>query len=331
MQISYERALEAFGRLEDSCQLPTISPAYVLIDAERDKELAPFFWLYEEGEKLVYQGGHLASIPGTQYRDIQTPYQYGGPVSNTVDSAFLLRAWQEYTPWCSENAVAVEFVRFHPMLRNWDLYPGEAVFNRAAVWVDLALSDLMTSYKPRVRTALRTAVKNGLRVEWRSGPESTEWFTKFYHTAMREIGTEQFYFFPPSYFHRLLEWEKARLAVCIGGGEPIAAAVFLVGSKVTEYHLAAASQVGKRLGGTTLLLHEAAQTTQSEGCRALYLGGGTDGEPDNPLLTFKAHFSEERAEFRIGRHVHFNEGYISLREQFSEAYAAHRSRVLFYR
>ena len=121
MQISYERALEAFGRLENSLQLPTVSPTYVLIDAERNGDLEPFFWLYEEGEKLVYQGGHVASIPGTRYRDIQTPYQYGGCVSNKHDPAFLLRAWQAYTNWCAENAVALEFVRFHPLLRNWDV------------------------------------------------------------------------------------------------------------------------------------------------------------------------------------------------------------------
>jgi hypothetical protein len=331
MQISYERALEAFGHLEGSRQLPTLSPTYVVIDAERNEELEPFFWLYEEGNKLVYQGGHLASIPGTQFRDIQTAYQYGGPVSNTHDSAFLLRAWQAYTQWCRENSIAVEFVRFHPLLHNWDLFPGEAVFNRMAVWVDLTCTDLMASYQTRVRTAVRKAVKNGLRVEWRTGPDNADWFAEFYYSTMRKIGAEQFYFFSQSYFRQLLEWEQARLAVCMRGYEQVAAAIFLVGPEVTEYHLSASSHAGKHLGGTNLLLHEAAQTAQSEGCRALYLGGGTDSEPANPLLFFKTGFSTKHAEFRIGRHVHSDEGYISLREQFSEAYEAHPGRVLFYR
>jgi hypothetical protein len=303
----------------------------VQIDAERSGDMEPFFWLYEEGEKLVYQGGHVASIPGTRYRDIQTPYQYGGPVSNSQDPAFLLRAWQAYTSWCAENAVALEFVRFHPLLRNWDIYPGEAVFNRAAIWVNLARSDLMASYQTRVRTAVRKAIKSGLRVEWRSGPESAEWFREFYHTVMREIGAEQFYFFPQSYFRRLLEWKQARLAVCIRGDEPVAAAIFLFSSEVVEYLLSASSQAGKRLGGTNLLLHEAAQAAQSEGCRALYLGGGTDNQPDNPLLFFKAGFSAERAEFKIAKQVHSEEGYSSLRELFPQAYEDHPGRVLFYR
>jgi lipid II:glycine glycyltransferase (peptidoglycan interpeptide bridge formation enzyme) len=217
------------------------------------------------------------------------------------------------------------------MLQNWDIYPGEAVFNRIAVWVDLARSDLMASYQTRVRTAVRKAVKNGLRVEWRTGPDSAEWFAEFYYSTMREIGAEPFYFFSQSYFRLLLEWKQARLAVCIKGDEPVAAAIFLAGPQVTEYHLSASSLEGKRLGGTNLLLHEAAQTAQSEGCRALYLGGGTEFQPDNPLLFFKAGFSAERAEFKIGKHVHFKEGYSSLREQFPQIYGAHPGRVLFYR
>ena len=262
---------------------------------------------------------------------MQTPYQYGGPVCNVHDPAFFLRAWQAYTTWCSENAVALEFVRFHPLLRNWNIYPGEAASNRMAVWVDLAIADLMTSYQTRVRTAVRKAVKNGLRVEWREGPESAEWFMEFYYSAMREIAADQFYFFPQSYFYQLLEWKQARLAVCMSDIEPVAAAVFLFGPEVAEYHLSATSRAGKRLGATNLLIHEAAQVAKSRGCRALYLGGGTDAQPDNPLLFFKTGFSANRAEFKIAKHVHSKEGYTRLTEEFSKAYESRPNRILFYR
>jgi hypothetical protein len=331
MQISYEHALEGFSRFDRRCQLPTISPTYVAVDAERNQELEPLFWLYEEDENCLYQGGHLASIPGTQYRDLQTPYQYGGPVCNTRDSAFLFRAWKAYTTWCRDHAIAVEFVRFHPLLRNWDLYPDEGTFNRETVWMDLARADLMASYQTRVRTAVRKAVKNGLSVEWRTGSGNAEWFMEFYNSTMREIGAELFYFFPLSYFRRLLAWDQARLAVCMCQDEPVAAAIFLIGPDMAEYHLSAANQTGKHLGGTTLLLHEAAQTAKLAGCSAMYLGGGTDNRPDNPLLFFKAGFSTERAAFKIGKYVHSEEAYSSLKLQFAQAHEASPGRVLFYR
>jgi hypothetical protein len=70
---------------------------------------------------------------------------------------------------------------------------------------------------------------------------------------------------------------------------------------------------------------------KSRGCRTLYLGGGTDDLPDNPLLFFKSGFSMERAEFKIAKYVHSREGYLLLTKQFSNDYEARPNRVLFYR
>jgi len=331
LRTSYDEAAAVFARFDPALQVPTVSPAYLLIDCERDPELQPVFWLYQEADAVFYYGFHLAEIPGTRYRDIQAPYPYSGPVCNTQDAAFLRRAWQEYANWCRSHGVAVEFARFHPLLRNWDFYEGEVIVERATVWIDLAIPDLLASYETRARTAVRKALKNGVTVEWRTGGDSANLFFRLYSDAMCELSADAFYLFSEAYFHRLLEWERARLAVCISGGEPIAAAIFLFGPEVAEYHLSAASRVGKRLGATNLLLHTAAQVAQAEGCRKLYLGGGTDARPDNPLLFFKAGFSMARAEFRIGKRVHSKDAYCFLQKRFAEAHKAHPGRVLFYR
>jgi hypothetical protein len=78
-------------------------------------------------------------------------------------------------------------------------------------------------------------------------------------------------------------------------------------------------------------LHEAALLCQTNHCRRLFLGGGTDQEADNSLLRFKAGFSPNRAEFKIGKYVHLAEVYHLLQQQFPTAYAAHPNHVLFYR
>jgi lipid II:glycine glycyltransferase (peptidoglycan interpeptide bridge formation enzyme) len=225
----------------------------------------------------------------------------------------------------------VEFVRFHPLLRNWEIYDGEVIPDRATVWIDLAIPDLLASYETRARTAVRKALKNGLTIEWRTGGDGADLFSGLYRDAMHELAADDFYLFSETYFRRLLEWKQARLAVCIREGEPVAAAIFLFGPEIAEYHLSAANVEGKRLGATNLLLHTAAEAAQAEGCSKLYLGGGTDARPNNPLLFFKAGFSAARAEFRIGKHVHSKDAYRFLQERFAEAYSAHPDRVLFYR
>lgn len=331
MEISLEHAIEVFARLQPAQQVSTLSPDYVLIDAQRSPELAPLFWLYEEKEAFFYQGVHRAPIAGTPYFDLQTPYQYGGPLCNTHDTGFLQRAWNAYTHWCKENAIAAEFMRFHPLLQNEDFYGGEVLFNRLTVWVDLTVSDLLASYETRVRTAVRKAVKNNVKVTWHEGPEMAGWFTGFYHAAMRSIGAEPSYFFPESYVFKILDWRQSRLAICTYEDEPVAAAIFLFSPEVMEYHLSASNAVGKSLGSTNLLLHEAAMLGKADGCKKLYLGGGTDQASDNSLLRFKSGFSHHRAEFKIGKHVHSEAAYRVLKEQFSVQYQAHPTRMLFYR
>jgi hypothetical protein len=289
------------------------------------------FWLYEEGKYFLYQGAHLAEIPGTQYRDMQTPYQYGGPLSNTCDAVFLKRAWMAYVEWCRENNVVVEFMRFHPLLQNECFYGGEVIPNRLTVWIDLTVSDLLASYETRARTTIRKAIKNGLTTEWYFGSERAAWFTQFYQATMREIGADKNYLFPESYFRRLLAWNQSRLAVCLYENQPVAASIFLMGPEIMEYHLSAADTTGKRFGSTNFLLHEAALLGQENHCRRLFLGGGTDRVADNSLLRFKAGFSPNRAEFKIGKCVHSVEVYSLLQQQFLTAYAVHPTRVLFYR
>ena len=228
MEISYDRAVEVFASLSPSLQVATLSPAYVLIDAVVYRELMPVFWLYEEGEYFLYQGALLAAIPGTPYRDLQTPYQYGGPLSNSRDAGFLKRgAWLAYVEWCRENYVIVEFMRFHPLLHDEDFYGGEVIPNRLTVWIDLTISDLLASYETRARTTIRKAIKNGLTVEWHSGAEKAAWFTQFYQAAMREIGADELYLFPEEYFYRLLAWGQSMLAICLYENQPVAASIFL--------------------------------------------------------------------------------------------------------
>ena len=222
-------------------------------------------------------------------------------------------------------------MRFHPLLQNESFYGGEVIPNRLTVWIDLTISDLLASYETRARTTIRKAIKNGLTIEWHSGPQRAAWFTQFYQAAMREIGADELYLFPEEYFYQLLAWGQSRLAVCLYENQPVAAAIFLIGSEVMEYHLSAANVTAKRFGGTNLLLHEAALLGQANHCRRLFLGGGADQMADNSLLRFKAGFSPNRPEFKIGKYVHLAEVYHLLQQQFPTAFEAHPNRVLFYR
>lgn len=331
MVVAEQEARVLFEALDPGAQIPSLSPAFVGIDAVRDAELEPIHWVYREEACCYYVGLHRTRIPATEYFDLQTPYQYGGPIVHGSRDGFLGRAWTEYARWCVEAQVVVELMRFHPMLQNGATYQGNVSYNRPAVYVDLNAGDLFKGYETRVRTSIRKALAHGLGVEWRTGTEHTDLFMRLYYATMEDRGAAAFYFFPREYFERLLAWDQARMAICFAHGEPVAAAIILFGPQVSEYHLSCANAEGKRLGATDLILHEAAELSLRRSCKAFYLGGGYDSNPQNSLLFFKAGHSSQRASFCIGSWVHHPQRYRELQAKFSAAYEENPGRVLFYR
>ncbi|MDD5249247.1 MAG: GNAT family N-acetyltransferase [Rhodocyclaceae bacterium] len=331
LQLSAEEALGYYRRLDISQRAPSLHPEYLLADAQRSATLIPRFLVYQAGDHFHYHAFQMEAVPEVGLFDIQSPYGYGGPVATTTAPAFLNKAWNAHCRWCQENNILAEFIRFHPLLENWRYFCGEALDDRQTVWIDLAVPDLMTTYTPRVRTSIRKAMKNGLRVEWCDRHSFLTSFPRLYEETMHKLAADQFYFFSPAYFERITNPELARLAICRDDNSIYAAAIFLHGSEMVEYHLSASNEAGKTLGATNLLLHEAANWAQQSGKKKLHLGGGTSAAPENPLFFYKAGFSTHRSLFRIGKKIHRPGAYAALKADWANRKDLAGNRILFYR
>jgi hypothetical protein len=331
MQVSYPEALEVYDRFHDLQKAPSLHPYYVVADAKRDPALEPIFLIHEDDGTFAYHGFHLAKIAGSRYFDIQSPYGYGGLIASSDDRPFLSQVWSEQAAWCQDNKVMVAFIRFHPILKNWQYFQGEVFDDRQTVWLDLTSDNLLMSYSTRARTAIRKALKNGLRVEWWDSKEFLPVFLNIYNETMKKLNAENMYYFSLKYYQTMFSWDQTRLAVCRMNHDIIAAAVFLVGPGIIEYHLAAATSLGKKLSAHNLLIQEAALYGQKAGCKIMHLGGGTDPAPDNPLLFFKSSFSNLRAEFKIGQSIYLPDEYQAMKKAYEKEHHHTAGRVLFYR
>jgi hypothetical protein len=327
------QALDLLRRLPARLQAPSLQSDYLLADAERGSGLTPRFFVHEDGGDSYYHAFHTEPVPDADFIDVQSAYGYGGPVASTCDPDFLRAAAAAWSAWCQENRVLVEFIRFHPLLENWRFFAGDAIDDRATVWIDLAAPDVMAQHTTRVRTAIRKAMKSGLRVEWWDATKFLGVFPVLYADTMSAIGAGSEYFFPPAYFERLLAnaANDAWMAVCRDDRQILAGAIFLPGAEMVEYHLSAANGEGKSRGATNLILHEAALRGQQAGKRQLHLGGGSNAAPDNPLFFFKAGFSPQRARFHIGRQIHEPQAYAALKGEWDARHGTCSNRILFYR
>lgn len=322
-------AQKLFESLPQAMQWPTLSPAYVAADAARDDALRALFLASREGDGLLMHMVHESPIGHDGSCDWQSAYGYGGPLAHGLDGEALKRAWRQLDDTARRRGVVAEFVRFHPGVGNHLSYPGTVREDRRVVQVDLRVDDLMSSYDGRARTAIRKAERDGLQAEWQTAAQACARFPDFYRECMREIGATDFYLFRDEYFERLIELPGARVLAIRRDGLPLSMGLFLFGPKQVEYHLSGTLRAARQCGATNLLLHAAARAGQQSGCSVLFLGGGTSGRPDDPLLRFKASFADPALVFRIGHRVHDTAAYERLRSAHPAKAAG--GRVLFYR
>ncbi|MBE7940347.1 MULTISPECIES: GNAT family N-acetyltransferase [Ramlibacter] len=323
---------QAFQQALGCERLPgTLSPCYLAGDALRDAALSPRFVAVEEGERRWLHGLHLTDIPGSRWRDASSPYGYGGPVANSRDAGFLVAAWQAcHEHLRGEERVVVEYLRFHPLLANEAGYPGQVLPNREVVSVDLT-TDFAAAYPLRLQQVLRKSARAGLHYGEQPFAPQARAFGAYHRAAMQAMGADAFYVFDDAYFEAMGRCPGARLALVTADGAWLAAALLLDGPGVREYHLAATVPEGRRLGASSALLHGAAEAARDAGLRQLYLGGGTDAKPDNPLLFFKGGFSPLRLPYRTGSRVLDPAGYDEVKALFAAQHAAHPQRPIFHR
>lgn len=245
------------------------------------------------------------------YYDVVTPYGYGGFLIEGNDFESLST---EYIEYCTQNHIICEFVRFHPLLENWQqvfqlynvIYQGNTVCVETssieAIWKN------MTS---KNRNVIRKAIKSGLKVFWERTPKIIEPFMGIYNATMQKDCAGEYYFFDRAFYDSILNdlkynamWFYAELS-----GEIAAIAVFLFCNGKMHYHLSASKPKYQSYAPTNLLLYEAAVWAALNGYSRLHLGGGVGAGYDS-LYKFKKAFNRgEDLKFYIGKKIFDNEAY----------------------
>lgn len=251
--------------------------------------------------------------PGEVF-DLATPYGYGGPLVEGGDASGFA---SEYEGLCRRMGVVSEFVRFHPMLRNWEGLEGLYGVERLGdtVWVDCSSPEAVwADMTSKGRNMVRKAQKAGLRAYWGRDPGLVGPFMEMYAGTMDRDGADPYYYFGRPVYESLLEdlADNAMWFYVRAGGELAAMAVVLFCNGAMHYHLSASRRELQGLAPTNLLLYEAARWGASNGFRAFHLGGGL-GSAHDGLYRFKKSFHRgDDAEFRVGRRVFDAEAYDGL-------------------
>lgn len=232
--------------------------------------------------------------------DLETPYGYGGPISNTSDKQFLQRAFSAYREHCRSLNIVSEFIRFHPFnpIGEMELLFDMHFLERQVVIVDLEKSteERRKLYSKTTRNIIKRAEKN--LVLDSSSIQLTEFIDMYYKTMQKNTASD-FFFFPKEYFNNLIGLDGVSLLSVKRESTLASVGFFMCGKELAHYHLSANNPDLAKENGNYLLLDAAFEYAKSCGCRYMMLGGGRTSSPDDSLFKFKSKFSPIALPFYI--------------------------------
>lgn len=252
-------------------------------------------------------------IDGQKYYDLVTPYGYGGPVINycTGDKPKLLKKYEEeFEKYCKANNVVSEFVRFHPLVKNYVDF--EKIYNPIYMRKTLVtnLKDyedpIQSQFGKSCRKNIRQAINKGICYKVTEKPENIDVFKEIYYSTMDRNNATEYYYFDDEYFAAILEnlRENTILVEAIFEGKTIAAGLYFVYDKIIHIHLSGTLTEFLYLSPAYILRYAVTLWGKENGYDLIHHGGGRSNSEEDSLYLFKKNFAKlEDEDFYIGKKI----------------------------
>lgn len=292
-------------------------PEYVVVAAAQEGG-RPCAFLAEAAGQWLLIPLVIRAIPGPDGGsaggfDASSPYGYSGALLTSPGepeaAAFLSQAVPAFVDELHRHGVVAVFLRLHPLL-PLPVEPltahGCLVAHGETVFVDLTLpsEEIARQTRPRFRTAINKALREGQTAAIDAGWEHYGRFYELYIETMRRVEATDEYFFPWEYFDRLRQSLGDRLHLCLVhiDGEIAAGGLFSEVEGTVQYLFSGTGNEFLAQQPSKLMLDFMRHWAKDRGNRRMHLGAGVGGGRDS-LFEFKAGFSKLRAPFYTWRVV----------------------------
>lgn len=267
------------------------------------------------------------------FYDIETAYGYGGPIVNNNDEKFLQEFEESFLYYCKSNNIVAEFVRFHPLIHNENIFRNnlQVIQNRHTVYLDLTKGIekiWKEDIKSKNRNMIRKAEKNELNIEI---SYDYELFKLIYKKTMEKVDADDYYYFDDKYYENIKENDNCVLLSVKREDKVIASAMFMGYGDYFHYHLAGSLREELKYSPNNLLLWEAIKYAVKKGYKKMHFGGGLTDSLDDNLFKFKSSFSKEYTDFYIGKRIHNKQVYEHLINEWEKKNKKKASLLLQYK
>lgn len=285
-----------------------------------------YVFIYEDENGKITNQFLKREIPdkvnGEIYYDLVTPYGYGGPIieySNNKEK-LLENFEKEFSKYCIENNIVSEFIRFHPIIKNYNDF--EKIYNakymRKTLITKLDEEDPITNqFGKSCRKNIRQSISRGVNYKVTRAPEKIDGFKEVYFSTMDRNGAEDYYYFEDEYFNNILKYYRENVVLVEATYEEkiIAAGLYFVYKDIIHIHLSGTLSEYLYLSPAYILRYAITNWGIENGYKLIHHGGGRSNSENDSLYTFKRNFAKiYDADFYIGSKIWNQEIYDKLCE-----------------
>lgn len=281
-----------------------------------EDENLKLFWVH-----LIRNISNIEIFKEYNYYDLITPYGYGGPliINKCEDKEELknsLRIFiEEYKKYALEKHYVCEFIRFHPILKNWERLEGliNIRYLNDTVALDLTQSyeEIWRNITKKTRYYIRKALKEfeDHQIVEHPSEKEIEDFSLLYNKTMVKNKAAKKYFFSTKFIADHYEFDNL-LIYCRNQDKIIgSSAILLKGNFIMHYHLSATNYDFPN-PPSRAVLWKAIEWAKENGYKWFHFGGGR-GVNDS-LFEFKKGFSTTILPFHISKLIFNFEVYDEL-------------------
>lgn len=278
------------------------------------------------------------------YYDLITPYGYGGPIiMNFVNNESKHKLVQEYyksfRDYCEENYIVSEFIRFHPILGNYndfkDIY--NVQYMRKTLGTSLKDFDdpVQSEFSKSCRKVIRRALRDGITFKIEENPNNVDEFINIYNSTMDRNEAIEYYYFGVEYFNHIINnfKENVILVKVIYEGKTIASGLYFVFDKTIHIHLSGTLNEYLEFSPAYILRYAVTLWGKENCYELIHHGGGRSNSEEDSLFKFKKRFAKNTEfDFYVGKKVWNRNIYNKLCEskgvnESAEFFPAYRSNI----
>lgn len=263
------------------------------------------------------------TINGKVYYDIVTPYGYGGPfILGSGNTTLLVKEFeQEFEIYCKKNNIVSEFVRFHPIVKNYESFKDvyDIIYLRKTLGTNLKYDDpFLEEFSKGTRKTIRRILRQGVSYDIVENPQDVSSFMDVYYSTMNRNEAMDYYYFDRKYFESCIKYfgEQIVLVNVMLDNQVIASSFNFLGDQTLHVHLSGTLSEFLEYSPAYIIKYATMEWAKGNSVDLIHYGGGTSNSESDSLFKFKKKFSKNTEfEFNIGKKIWNEEVYDLLCKQ----------------